>query len=448
MNADGNPLPGYASPSDCDGVTSFPNGNYLPVLAPYDLTRGGSEYLFFGHTDVKELALYIEDEIKAGKWDFNLGMRGDIYNGLATTKQPEPRVGIAYNVKPSATVLRVSYARTLETPFNENLVLSSNGCSDVVLSPLLACTPGVSGTLQPGFRNEFHAGFQQAVGKNVVVSGEYIWKYTHNAFDFSILGNTPIFFPIDWHNSKIPGYAIDAEVPNYHHFSAYLVTSSVAARFFPPQVAGAGATVGQTGLPFRIDHDEKFNETTHLQYTVSHDGKWVNGLWGGFNWRFDSGLVAGNAPCYGLTDPNSPCLLSSTTLNGQPAIALVDATGAPLTADEEFQAGFTCNGAKPTPTVALPSVCLASQFGSNLISIPAPNTGDNDKNPQRIAPRSLFDVTLGKNNLLNKEHYKLNLDLTAINLTNKYALYNFLSTFSGTHYVTPRALTAKLTLNF
>ncbi len=91
----------------------------------------------------------------------------------------------------------------------------------------------------------------------MVVSGEYIWKYTHNAFDFSILGNTPIFFPIDWHNSKIPGYALDAEVPNFHHFSAYLVTSSVAARFFPPQVAGAGATVGQTGLPFRIDHDEK-----------------------------------------------------------------------------------------------------------------------------------------------------------------------------------------------
>jgi hypothetical protein len=40
------------------------------------------------------------------------------------------------------------------------------------------------------------------------------------------------------------------------------------------------------------------------------------------------------------------------------------------------------------------------------------------------------------------------LNLTAINVTNDYALYNFLSTFSGTHYVTPRAMTAKLTLNF
>ena len=96
----------------------------------------------------------------------------------------------------------------------------------------------------------------------------------------------------------------------------------------------------------------------------------------------------------------------------------------------------------------MPAVCPANEFTSILINIPAPNAGDNDHNPQRIAPRSLFDVTVGKDNIFNKEHYKLNLDLTAINLTNKVALYNFLSTFSGTHYVTPRAMTAKITLNF
>jgi len=37
---------------------------------------------------------------------------------------------------------------------------------------------------------------------------------------------------------------------------------------------------------------------------------------------------------------------------------------------------------------------------------------------------------------------------TAISLTNKYALYNFLSTFSGTQYVTPRALTAEIGFHF
>ena len=458
MDTNGNPLPGYTNPASCATTTGGANPNYLSVLAPYDLTRGGSMYDFIGHTDVKELALYIEDQIQAGNWTFNLGMRGDVYNGLTSSGQAQPRVGVSYNVKPTSTVMSVSYARTLETPFNENLVLSSLGCSDAVMNPLLNCTSGVSGILEPGFRNEFHASVQQAFGKHAVVSGEYIWKYTHNAFDFSILGNTPITFPIDWHNSKIPGYAIRAEMPEWHGFNAYTVMSSVAARFFPPQVAGAGATVGQTGLPFRIDHDEKFNQTTHLTYTIERNG-WEHGLWGGFNWRYDSGLVAGSTPCYGVTDPNSPCGNSSTTLpDGTPAIAMVDtnippgpATNGvplPLTADQEFEAGFMCNGQKATPTNPLPAVCPASQFSSSLINVPAPNSGDNDKNPQRIAPRNLFDATVGKDNIFHADRYKVNLDLTAINVTNKYALYNFLSTFSGTHYVTPRALTAKVTLNF
>src|SRR5206468_10072459 len=61
--------------------------------------------------------------------------------------------------------------------------------------------------LAPGWRNEFHAGVEQAFGKYLVFSGEYIWKYTHNAYDFSILGATPITFPVAWDRSKIPGFA-------------------------------------------------------------------------------------------------------------------------------------------------------------------------------------------------------------------------------------------------
>ena len=64
---------------------------------------------------------------------------------------------------------------------------------------------GTATPLAPGWRNEFHAGLQQAFGRYLVFSGEYIWKYTHNAYDFSVLGNTPITFPIEWNNSKIPG---------------------------------------------------------------------------------------------------------------------------------------------------------------------------------------------------------------------------------------------------
>jgi hypothetical protein len=435
-NAPGSPssIDPYANP------TLYPNFN--PVLAPYDLTRGGGYYSFIGHTDVKELALYVRDVITKGKWSFNLGLRGDLYNGLTVARQAEPRLGVAYNVKRTNTILRASYARTLESPFNENLVLSSIGCGNAVVAPLLLCTPGVSGASNPGFRNEFHAGLEQAFGKYLVFSGEWITKYTHNGYDFSVLGNTPITFPIEWHNSKIPGYAGRVSVPEIHGFSALVVFSSVAARFFQPQIGGAGATVATgAGLPFRIDHDEKFNQTTHMQYQP-----WKRGPWLGFNWRYDSGLVAGNAPCYGVS-VNNDCP-QSTMLNGQPAVLLQDAFGNPLSADQEFEAGFTCNGVRATPTTPLPSPCPAAQFGSALISVPKIGAENDDHNPPRISSRNLFDLSLGHDNLLHGDRYKISARLTAVNVTNKYALYNFLSTFSGTHYVTPRALTAELAFHF
>ena len=371
-----------------------------------------------------------------------MGIRGDLYNGLTVARQAEPRVGLSYRIAKSNTVLRASYARTLETPFNENLVLSSTGCGNDVLNPLLACAPGVTNTVeQPGYRNEFHAGFQQAVTRHFVVNADYIWKYTHNAFDFSVLGNTPITFPIDWHNSKIPGFVLSADLLDFHNLSAFVVMSSVAARFFNPQNAGAGATPGTAGstLPFRIDHDEKYNETTHLQYQLP--GKispWIS-----FNWRYDSGLVAGAAPCYNdLPGANTGCSSTAPT-NGQ---QLIDLSG--LTADQQSEAGLSCSGVRATPSQALPNQCLASQLSSSLINIPAPNTEDDDKNPQRIAPRSLFDASVGKDNLFNGDTHRWSLRLTGVNLSNKYALYNFLSTFSGTHYVTPRALNAELGFHF
>jgi hypothetical protein len=429
-----------------------PNGNPAPdpcaVLPSIDLTTGGTPYRFRGHTEIKELAVYVQDTITKGPWSFNLGIRGDVYNGLSTATQAEPRLGIAYNIKPSNTVLRISYARTLETPFNENLVLSSVGCGDPVVGALFfAAGEGCSapdGTLSntptpiaPGFRNEFHAGLQQAFGRYLVVDGEYIWKYTHGAYDFSILGATPITFPIEWARSKIPGFAIRATVPNFHGFTAQVVMSSVAARFFEPQLGGVGATPSGAGGVFRIDHDEKFNETTHLQYQP-----WKLGPWLGFNWRYDSGLVAGAIP---FSD-------------GGP----VDLSG--LSPDQQFEAGLFCissigtsraippSAGNPTGTPIMSNlgvnVCPAGGYGSTLVKIPAPGTENDDHNPPRIAARNLFDVAVGDDNLFHGEHYQWSLRLTAINIANKTALYNFLSTFSGTHYVTPRALTAEIGFHF
>jgi hypothetical protein len=426
LNADGSPTtdPTVTDPGQCGGPVNpggSANPNFNSLLLPVDLTRGGSLFPFNAHTDIKLLSLYLQDAITTGPWTFNLGLRGDLYHGLVSHNEAEPRLGIAYNVKRTSTVFRASYARVLETPFNENLILSSVGCANPVLNPLLVCASNATTPFTPGWRNEFHAGLQQAFGKYLVFSGEYIWKYTHNAYDFGVFGATPLTFPIEWHNSKIPGFAGRVSVPNFHGFTALFVFSSVQARFFTPQLGGAGAVPSSIGA-FRIDHDEKFNETTHLQYQIGKRGPWV-----GFNWRFDSGLVAGAVPF--ATDGTTP----------------IDLTG--LTADQQLQAGLFCGNVFPTLTSPLTS-CAPSQFGATRVSIPAPGTENDDHNPPRIASRSLFDLAVGHDNLFHGDRYKWSLQGSVINLTNKTALYNFLSTFTGTHFVTPRSYSAQLGFHF
>jgi hypothetical protein len=452
LNADGSPDtdPTLTNPSNCPGGLSNQNPNFLPILACYDLTRTAAlpasdgcpngtstEYRYYGHADIKEFAFYVQDAITLKNWTFNLGVRFDKYNGIASAAQGEPRLGVAYNFKPTNTVIRASYARTMESPFNENLVVASLGCLDPVIVAFQTLVAGAmcasQAPLTPGHRNEFHAGLQQAFGRYLVVDAEYIWKYTHDAFDFSVLGNTPITYPIEWISSKIPGYAIRTTVPNFHGLTAFVVMSSVAARFFGPQAAGIGAAPGGSSV-FRIDHDELFNSTTHLQYQPSKKLPWIS-----FNWRYDSGLVAGPVPCAGGSDcANGP--------NGTDSI--VDVSG--LTPDQQFEGGLYCGSVHATPTTPISptGLCPANMYGSTLVQIPAAGTEDDDHNPPRIAHRNLFDLGVGDDNLFHTDSYKWSARLTVVNLTNKEALYNFLSTFSGTHYVTPRAITATVGFHF
>ena len=444
-SADLNPL--LTNPAACAGALQ-PNPAFHPLLACYDLTRTAplpasdgcpnptsGEYAFRGHADIREIALYAEDTINLHNWTLNIGIRGDMYRGITSANQAEPRLGVSYSIKPTHTVLRASYARSLETPFNENLVLSSEGCADPVINAIMSSTVSpcvTTAALSAGVRNEYHLGLQQAFGRYFVLDAEYIWKYTNKAYDFSVLGNTPITFPIEWDHSKIPGYAIRGTLPSFHGVTAYVVMSGVAARYFEPQVSGIGATPSG-GQVFRIDHDEAFNETTNVQYQP-----WKNGPWFSVNWRYDSGMVAGAAPCAGGDCANGP--LGS--------VSVVDASI--LSPDQQFQAGLSCGGVYATPTTPISpnSLCAASLYGSKLLTIPTPGTENNDHNPNRIEQRSLFDIGIGDDNLFHGDKRKWSARLTIVNVTNKEALYNFLSTFSGTHYVAPRTFTGTIGFHF
>jgi hypothetical protein len=167
---------------------------------------------------------------------------------------------------------------------------------------------------------------------------------------------------------------------------------------------------------FRIDHDQKYQQNVVLRYQRPQHEEWIE-----FTWRYDSGLVVSGVP--------------------DVAAALT------LTPAQQVTIGFSCNGV--FATFDNPITTCNGVGKSKLLTLPQTGTENDDHNPDRVKPRNLFNLTIGTDNLLHKKaEGRVTLRLALVNLTNKVALYNFLSTFSGTHFVPPRSIQIGLGYTF
>jgi outer membrane receptor protein involved in Fe transport len=304
---------------------------------------------------------------------------------------------VSLATKGNGSAVRASYGRTMETPYNENLLLSSSSIFGAEDTQPLA----------PGIRDHFEAGLQQALGGWLVADVGYFNKKTTNAYDFGVLFDTPIAFPIAWDHSKLDGFTAKLNLINHGGFSAFTVMAHTNAIFFLPQTGGLFPETETEGS-FRIDHDQKFQQTTNVQYAFMK----ANGAWAAFTWRYDSGLVAGSVPDFD--------------------------TAMSLSGDQQAAIGLFCGGTVASPSAPI-TACASADRGATRFRIPADGEEDDVTNPPRIAPRHLLDFGIGVDNLFRSDKAKVKVRFSVVNLTNRVALYNFLSTFSGTHFVTPRA---------
>ena len=142
-----------------------------------------------------------------------------------------------------------------------------------------------------------------------------------------------------------------------------------------------------------------------------------------FSWRYDSGLVSGSGS--GIAE-------STLALDG----------------DQQTAIGLSCNGVAATLTSPI-TACPVAELSATRVRIVPFALYNPDTNPPRIAPRNLFDLAVGFDNLTGTTgRGKITLRFTVVNLANKDTLYNFLSTFSGTHFVTPRSYAVQLGVGF
>ena len=410
------PDPALTNPSQCAAGGYSESISYQPALLPYDLTRGGSLFTFRGAATIYEGSAYAENSINLGQLTLNLGLRYDNYSGLSKGYAFQPRTGLVYRVRATGTVLDFSYARVFLTPYNENLVLSSSTGPGGLGNGSLGAQSVEP--LTSARRNQYNVGLAQQFGPEFNIQAEYFWKYTDGAYDFNTILNTPLNFPIQFRESKIDGAMVRATLTNFHGLSAFAVLGHTRSRLFSPEIGGIN--FGSAYAPVaRPDHDQGFEQTTNVQYQFPQRN--MRGLWLGITWRFDSGLVVVSVPDY--------------------------ATALTLSGDEQQEIGLYCGDVFATLNEPLRS-CASSHYGATRIHIVPPGTYNPDTNPSRITPRNLFDIAVGADRLWSKDEYALSGKISVVNVANSVALYNFLSSFSGTHFISPRLVQAELTFHF
>jgi hypothetical protein len=130
-----------------------------------------------------------------------------------------------------------------------------------------------------------------------------------------------------------------------------------------------------------------------------------------------------------------------------------------LSPNQQVSIGLACNGVLATVDNPI-SDCVTSggaqgKVTSKLLTLPQggydnfASAENDDHNPDRVKPRNVINLGVGTDNLFHSEgkrRYTASLDIA--NLTNVVAVYNFLSTFSGTHFLQPRTFVAHIGMVF
>ncbi|HYM61930.1 MAG TPA: TonB-dependent receptor [Thermoanaerobaculia bacterium] len=362
---------------------------YNPNLAPYDLTRGGTPFIFNGSRTGSYYAGYVQDNIKWNNVTANLGVRYD-HNSLPTSESAfEPRLGLACYIPASKTVFRVSYNRVLYTPEFENILFSSSAAADKLVPPDVQASKQLGGGelfVHSERQNAFDIGVQQAVGSKIRLDADYWRRNSRFAGDQDQFQNTGIVFPLAFSKGNLSGWNIRADLARTAGFRGFLSVGHTHAQYVPPLTGGlfldSGALNSITAGPFLIDHDQKLQAQASLQYDIGETGFWI-----GANGRYDSGLVTGAGPASLASDP-----------------------------DNAF---------------AIPYIAVHS--GTDL-------------DPNRVKPRTILDFSIGTD--LQKYHIPLSLQADLLNATNKRGVYNILSTFGGTHVIPPRMVAVRLRYSY
>jgi hypothetical protein len=248
-----------------------------------------SPFLFADHVTRGAESAYVQDDFSPlPNLTINAGLRFDHSNLLASDQQVSPRIGAAYYLTRTKTVLRASFNRLYMPPQVENLLLASSEQARA-LSPFATQAGGGGAAIFPEKASAFEVGLVQQLARILRLNVAYWWRTFRNIDDPNVLFGTTIIFPNSVAEARAKGIDVRLDVPERRGWSGHLSYSNSRITETGPLNGGLFLTqdfmdIGP-GTEFVPDHDQRNVGSFAVTYTGQH-----HGLWASFSGKYESGV--------------------------------------------------------------------------------------------------------------------------------------------------------------
>jgi hypothetical protein len=241
----------------------------------------------FAGSDTPNLfAFYAQDSIQFGRGvTVDFGVRADRSRMLAAASQWSPRLGAAYHLPNSGTIVRASVDRFFQPPQAENLLLGSSEEART-LSPFVDETGGGE-DLEPERQWATELGVNHTFAAGMRFDVSYWRRRVDNAGDPNVLFGTTIIVPNAIARGEADGVDVRLELPRRRGVSGYLSYTNAKVVQYGPVTGGLfledEVIEIADGTAFTPDHDQR----NVGAFGVTYDAP--SGFWASFGGRYESG---------------------------------------------------------------------------------------------------------------------------------------------------------------
>jgi hypothetical protein len=244
---------------------------------------------FQGWATGGQASFYLQDHITAIRnLTIDLGLRYDHFDLVRADGQASPRVGLAYHIVKTKSVIHAAYNRLFSPPPIEYSLLAS----------YIGNTTGDPdervGNVRPYRQNYFEVGWSQELYPRVSLELNAYVHTGRNSFENHEISISRIFAPINFDSARSRGleFVLNMRQLERWGISGRLQYALAKTYFIGPITGGfAGDEPLEPGEKIIPAFDQTHTGTAQIFY----NSKW-RGLWAGSALRYGSGTIVENGP--------------------------------------------------------------------------------------------------------------------------------------------------------